>query len=319
MSSSRATSQPSHRARHTARHRRRRRTFRPVALVVPAGVVGIAGLAVVAPGATGSPSAAPVITPTLAVGGVASRAPERPSRSSSRAALQAREPAPSTLAAASRAREQRIAPPARPEPPPPRIAGTRFTTTGLNVRTGPGENTQVVAVLDRGTKIRITDRVRDGWRMVEVDGVLRWVSSQYLARTRPPEPPAAAQVAAAGGLSGAPCGLGSSIESGLVPNAVAVYRAVCAAFPQVTSYGGYRPGEGSYHGSGQAVDVMVSGALGDQIAAWLQSNAGTLGISELIWSQRIWTVQRAGEGWRPMSDRGSTTANHYDHVHVSVY
>ncbi|MDQ1640746.1 MAG: hypothetical protein QOJ90_97, partial [Actinomycetota bacterium] len=28
---------------------------------------------------------------------------------------------------------------------------------------------------------------------------------------------------------------------------------------------------------------------------------------------------RSSEGWRPMADRGSTTANHYDHVHVSVY
>ena len=27
----------------------------------------------------------------------------------------------------------------------------------------------------------------------------------------------------------------------------------------------------------------------------------------------------SGEGWRGMSDRGSTTANHYDHVHVTVY
>jgi len=27
----------------------------------------------------------------------------------------------------------------------------------------------------------------------------------------------------------------------------------------------------------------------------------------------------AEEGWRLMPDRGSTTANHYDHVHVSVY
>jgi hypothetical protein len=30
-------------------------------------------------------------------------------------------------------------------------------------------------------------------------------------------------------------------------------------------------------------------------------------------------VQRSSEGWRWMEDRGSTTANHYDHVHVTVY
>jgi hypothetical protein len=27
---------------------------------------------------------------------------------------------------------------------------------------------------------------------------------------------------------------------------------------------------------------------------------------------------RAGEGWRAMPDRGSATANHYDHVHIAV-
>jgi hypothetical protein len=30
-------------------------------------------------------------------------------------------------------------------------------------------------------------------------------------------------------------------------------------------------------------------------------------------------VQRSAEGWRWMEDRGSTTANHYDHVHATVY
>jgi hypothetical protein len=44
-----------------------------------------------------------------------------------------------------------------------------------------------------------------------------------------------------------------------------------------------------------------------------------MGVSQLIWQQHIWTVQRGSEGWRAMEDRGSTTANHYDHVHVTVY
>ncbi len=44
-----------------------------------------------------------------------------------------------------------------------------------------------------------------------------------------------------------------------------------------------------------------------------------LGVSYVIYSQRIWSVERAGEGWRGMSNRGSATANHYDHVHVSVF
>ena len=60
-------------------------------------------------------------------------------------------------------------------------------------------------------------------------------------------------------------------------------------------------------------------SLGDSISAWARSNAGALHISEVIRSQHIKTVQRSSEGWRSMSDRGSAPANHYDHVHVTVY
>ena len=47
--------------------------------------------------------------------------------------------------------------------------------------------------------------------------------------------------------------------------------------------------------------------------------AAQLGISQVIWRQHIWTVQMAGSGWRSMDDRGSPTANHMDHVHVTTY
>ncbi|WP_100414805.1 hypothetical protein [Mumia flava] len=120
-------------------------------------------------------------------------------------------------------------------------------------------------------------------------------------------------------FSGDACPSGSSVESGLVANAVAVHRAVCAEFPSVTSYGGVRSGDGGAHGTGQALDIMVTGSTGDAIADYVRANASSLGVSEVIWSQQIWTVERASEGWRAMSDRGSTTANHYDHVHVTVY
>ena len=80
-----------------------------------------------------------------------------------------------------------------------------------------------------------------------------------------------------------------------------------------------RPRAPANHGAGLALDIMCTGSLGDAVAAYVRAHAGELGVSEVIWAQRIWTVQRGGEGWRPMSDRGSSTANHYDHVHVSVY
>lgn len=104
-------------------------------------------------------------------------------------------------------------------------------------------------------------------------------------------------------------------EIGLGPNASRVYSAVRNQFPDMTNIGGYRAGDPGDHGSGRAVDIMVSGSRGDQVAAWLQQNAGSLNIKYLIWEQRMW---RPGSSWSYMEDRGSTTANHYDHVHVSV-
>jgi resuscitation-promoting factor RpfB len=130
-----------------------------------------------------------------------------------------------------------------------------------------------------------------------------------------PEPPAAT-----GGLSEAPCPSGSDVESGLTANAISVHRAVCAEFPQIDTYGGLRIGDDGEHGEGRALDIMVSdSSLGDAIAAFVQSNYDALGVSEILWSQQIWTVERSSEGWRSMPDYGSATANHYDHVHVTVY
>ncbi|MCF2572970.1 ligand-binding protein SH3 [Brevibacterium sp. UCMA 11754] len=117
------------------------------------------------------------------------------------------------------------------------------------------------------------------------------------------------------GISNEPCSVSSSIESGLQPNAVNGYRAVCAKFPEVKTYGGVRPGSGtSDHYTGEAVDIMITGATGDRIAEYLIQNSGALNVKYVIWKQRIWNP---GSGWSSMEDRGSPTDNHFDHVHAS--
>ncbi|WP_181275811.1 ligand-binding protein SH3 [Brevibacterium oceani] len=114
--------------------------------------------------------------------------------------------------------------------------------------------------------------------------------------------------------SAPPCSVSSSIESGLLPNAVNGYRAVCAKFPEVKTFGGRRPGTGSDHNTGEAVDIMITGSTGDRIADYLIKNQGSLNVKYVIWKQRIWMP---GQGWKGMEDRGSATANHFDHVHAS--
>ena len=104
-------------------------------------------------------------------------------------------------------------------------------------------------------------------------------------------------------------------ELGLSQNGLIVLNALRDNCPQVTSYGGYRPGDMD-HGSGNAVDAMVSSrSAGDSVAAYVMAHADELNVKYIIWYQRIWYP---GRGWESMSDRGSYTANHMDHVHVSV-
>ena len=189
---------------------------------------------------------------------------------------------------------------------------TMWATDDLNIRTDAGKDSKAVTEVKAGTKLSATRTVRKGYRLVLFKGKGRWVTAKYVSQHKP-------DPATTGGVTDTPCSKGSGMEQGLTPDAVLVHRTVCARYPQVTSFGGTRGG-GGFHASGQAVDCMISDPkVGQQLADWVRAHAKELGVSEVIYSQHIWTVQRGSEGWRSMSDRGSATANHYDHVHVSVY
>jgi hypothetical protein len=193
-----------------------------------------------------------------------------------------------------------------------------WTTVDLNLWSSASQAARQMGLMDGGKQVLTTGRAQDGRIELVVDGQSRWVTAGYLSDDKPdPETAAVAGATAAAGLSMAPCPDGS-VENGLTSGAVYVYRSVCHAFPQITSYGGWDAhGE---HSSGKALDIMTSDvALGDAIAQFLQDHASELHVYDILWRQRIWTPVRASEGWRFFSDRGSATANHYDHVHVSVY
>jgi hypothetical protein len=202
--------------------------------------------------------------------------------------------------------------PAAANATPPKVMGTKYTTTDVNLWSLPVTGV-LLDVLPKGTKVSVTGKVDGIWAEVVSDNKSRWVKAVYLSATKP-------VASTAGAISQAACKSGSSVEDGLTEDAIRVHRAICAKFPDITSYGGLRSGDsGSEHSSGHALDIMVSGSEGQEVADWLHANYKKLGVSQLIWQQHIWTVQRSSEGWRAMEDRGSTTANHYDHVHVSVY
>jgi hypothetical protein len=201
------------------------------------------------------------------------------------------------------------------------VVDSKYATTALKVRTADRDDASVVAVVDAGTKLSVTATISNGFRYISYDGKGRWVKNQYLTDTKPKPKPTSSSggSSTSGGISMAPCPSGSSVEDGLTPDAIRVHRAVCHRYPQVKTYLGLRDSSG-YHGQGRALDIMISDStVGWDIAKWVRANASSLGVMEVIYQQQIWTVQRSSEGWRGMEDRGSPTANHMDHVHVSVY
>jgi hypothetical protein len=184
----------------------------------------------------------------------------------------------------------------------------RWTTDDLNIWTQPGDKAKQLGELESGTKVVATGRRAWGRTEIVLKGESRWVTDGYLSHDKP--------LGVGAGLSMEPCV--HSGESGLTDNAVYVFRSVCAAFPQISTYGGWsNHGE---HSSGRAIDIMTSDVtLGTAIAEFLRAHASELHLYDVIWRQHIWTPVRSSEGWRLMPSRGSATANHYDHVHVSVY
>ncbi|QFG10096.1 tape measure protein [Mycobacterium phage Lemuria] len=111
---------------------------------------------------------------------------------------------------------------------------------------------------------------------------------------------------------------------GLNPGADWLRKQIMDTYPQIKTIGGKRSEDGyGEHSSGNAIDVMIPGyntdsgkATGDQIASWIKTNRDELGVDGMIWRQ---TSFGYGGDWttgKTMSDRGSDTQNHMDHLHV---
>lgn len=99
-----------------------------------------------------------------------------------------------------------------------------------------------------------------------------------------------------------------------------------ARFPQLRVIGGWRAnGYGAPdHPRGWALDPMTydNRRLGNRIAVFLMNNAERHRVSYVMWRHRIWNHSlgekpRPIRKWRWVPDRGSPTANHLDHVHVT--
>ena len=154
-----------------------------------------------------------------------------------------------------------------------------WTQTVLNIWNQPGDKAKKLGEVDAGLKVLVTGRSLYGRDEIVLEGKSRWVTRGYLTSEKPFT------------LGGA-CTNGTSVESGVSENIRNVHAAVCAEFPEITVYGTLRGGGGD-HGSGHAVDIMVSGDRGWQVAEFVRKYYVELGVSYVIYSQNIWSVERA--------------------------
>ena len=194
-------------------------------------------------------------------------------------------PTPSVTAAS-----LRLPDPALPDPVQPVLGGPRL-----------------VAV----EPVAVEPRVVDATDLVKA---VRSAESRRAPAARPqapPPPPRPRPITASSATTD--CGLNTSGLGAVKPHVRAAAQFLGCRFGEPTMYGVAGRAGTSDHPTGLAVDFMVDRATGDRLAACALANRGSLGITYVIWRQRI----NFGSGWQPMEDRGGITANHFDHVHVS--
>ena len=202
----------------------------------------------------------------------------------------------------------------------PTATGQRYVTVeGAKVYDGAGSDAVEIDSVPKATVLLITGRVSGTRSQIIYAGSLRWIATAVLSTTRP-----AVTVTPGTGS------LGSISLDRTNVYVQSIVRAIRAEFPTIKTMYGWRSysAYSSDHPGGRALDIMIpswstaSGkATGDAIARYLQVNRAKFHVHYLIWRQRSWNVERSTDysAWRWMSDRGGATANHYDHVHVSVY
>ena len=205
---------------------------------------------------------------------------------------------------------------AAPAPSPKPTTTTKYATAELNIwHSSTGKD--YTGTISKGSELQVTGVVEHARAQILHNGAARWVTARYVSAT----PPASAGSGDAGGS------LNRSWSSGLDQtnaNIKKIVRHVWANIPEIKTMYGWRRDVTPDHPAGRAVDIMIPNyrsnqALGKQIAEFFKANHKEFRVHYIIWNQQIWNISRDREGWRNMASRGSDTANHKDHVHITCY
>lgn len=200
-----------------------------------------------------------------------------------------------------------------PKPEQTQTTETAYATVAVNQRSGAGTSYRVLGVVQAGEKVSVLSESA-GWSKVTSSVGTGYIASSYLSSSATEKAPSTTQ----------------SVRS----DTKLVMQAVARLFAgDYTSFGTIRSGSVG-HSSGRAVDVMISNyksasgvKAGDRIAQFLLDNRAQLGVSYLIWQDKIWLGE--SKGWEPYSTSGkygtqftnnwTDNTRHMNHVHVETF
>ena len=188
-------------------------------------------------------------------------------------------------------------------------SATRATTTSLRL---PTDTAPVVT----GPIATLVEPVAAEPRVADVADLVKGVrlaEEQAQARARQESAARPGSTIRRESAARGDCGISTSGLGAVKPHVRAAAQFLGCRFGEPTMFGVAGRAGTSDHPSGRAVDFMVDRATGDALAVCALNNRAALGVSYVIWRQRI----NFGSGWQMMEDRGGVTANHFDHVHVS--
>ncbi len=195
---------------------------------------------------------------------------------------------------------------------------TKYATANLNLRSAPSTTGRVVTVVAKGKALTTTGLTANKFTQVIYNNAKVWASSSYLSSTKPSTSSSSSSSSSSSYSGGGSVGL-----SKLKASTMKVVTTMRAKYPKFVTFYGVRSDPLPDHPSGYAFDAMlpnykVNNAYGWAAANYLRANAKSLGIQYIIFDQKIWNVSRSSEGWRSMANRGSDTANHKNHIHVTM-
>lgn len=205
---------------------------------------------------------------------------------------------------------------AAPAPSPQPVTSTKYAAAELNIwHSSTGKD--YTGTIAKGSELQVTGVVENARAQILHNGASRWVTARYVSAT----PPSSSGSGDNGGS------LNKGWSSGLDQtnaNIKKIVRHVWANIPEIKTMYGWRRDVTPDHPAGRAVDIMIPNyrsnhALGQRIADFFKANHKEFRVHYIIWNQQIWNISRDREGWRNMASRGSDTANHKDHVHITCY